>query len=568
MKLDSAGTRLWTYQGGTSGSDIAYAVVMTALGDVVTAGQTYGGLDGSRLWTYQAGTSNFERALGVDTDASGDIVVVGFTAGGLNGNSNSGNDDMFVLKLDSSLSQQWTYQTGTSGEDQALAVRIDSSGDIVVVGSSVTATATLTISTSLSATLTTVSTTRSTVSATATLTTTSAPATTDGGATAAAVEELVADTSASSMDIGFVVLIGIVSLMVGVGAGAWGVMRNARARAAVAPERGLKPCVVEVAVGKLPISQPQHWSDELIPLDQGWKLYPVDDATLKAIKAMFTVKSSKELGRGGGATSYDRAYSTLAVHCAWRIQHDCCWTKYAAERNKVLWHMNQIRRGGIALKPWTSRLEDANLAMPGTLYTEEVGERYLLHGTNPEPLLEVLHRGFTEKASLKGPFGAGIYLAEDPEKIDQHTRPDARTSGLEDLHPRLYRAFGNRRPDEDMFYCFIVRACCGACFQTEGLDKEGLRDKTTGRSVFLTPERRELSRVPGTSPSFSYHTLLVNPGTGTSHSAPLPATPHSPRHSPLRAVARVVGRVARFREIVVFAGDRVYPEYLVAYRRV
>ena len=125
---------------------------MTALGDVVTAGQTYGGLDGnsnagsgdifvtkldsagSRLWTYQAGTSNFETALGVDADAAGDIVVVGYTSGGLNGNSNSGNDDMFVLKLDSSLSQQWTYQTGTSGEDHALAVRIDSSGDVVVVG--------------------------------------------------------------------------------------------------------------------------------------------------------------------------------------------------------------------------------------------------------------------------------------------------------------------------------------------------------------------------------------------------------------------------------------------------
>ena len=51
VKLDSAGSRLWTYQGGTSGSDIAFAVVMTALGDVVTAGQTYGGLDGnSKRW--------------------------------------------------------------------------------------------------------------------------------------------------------------------------------------------------------------------------------------------------------------------------------------------------------------------------------------------------------------------------------------------------------------------------------------------------------------------------------------------------------------------------------------
>ena len=52
--------------------------------------------------------------------------------------------------------------------------------------------------------------------------------------------------------------------------------------------------------------------------------------------------------------------------------------------------------------------------MPGHLYSE-VGERYLLHGTSPNHLLDILEHGFSEKlASLKGLFGAGNYFAEAP----------------------------------------------------------------------------------------------------------------------------------------------------------
>lgn len=209
----------------------------------------------------------------------------------------------------------------------------------------------------------------------------------------------------------------------------------------------------------------------------------------------------------------------------------------------------RIRKNRLASDSWRSRLEDASSSLPGERF-DEVGERYLLHGTGPDHLLDILHQGFTEKlASLKGLFGAGNYLAEDPEKIDQYTRPDPglETPGLEEIHSRLYRAGGNYHPGEDMFYCFIVRATCGASLQISGLDQDDrLRDET-GRDVFLTPDRRELARVPGTSPAFSYHSLVVNLCTGKTSSK---------------------AAVARFREVVIFEGNRIYPEYLVAYKRV
>lgn len=56
----------------------------------------------------------------------------------------------------------------------------------------------------------------------------------------------------------------------------------------------------------------------------------------------------------------------------------------------------------------------ARRKMPGNLYSE-VGERYLLHGTSPDHLEDILRQGFSEKlASLKGLFGAGNYFAEAP----------------------------------------------------------------------------------------------------------------------------------------------------------
>ena len=51
--------------------------------------------------------------------------------------------------------------------------------------------------------------------------------------------------------------------------------------------------------------------------------------------------------------------------------------------------------------------------------------------------------------------------------------------------------------------------------------------------------QRELVDVPSSSPAVPFHSLLVELGV----------------------------KVARFREIVVFDGARVYPEYLLAYSR-
>ena len=71
---------------------------------------------------------------GVTTDSSGNIYVTGETGGGLDGNTHSGNNDIFLVKYDSSGTKQWTKQLGTSSGDGGVGVITDSSGNIYVTG--------------------------------------------------------------------------------------------------------------------------------------------------------------------------------------------------------------------------------------------------------------------------------------------------------------------------------------------------------------------------------------------------------------------------------------------------
>ena len=307
-------------------------------------------------------------------------------------------------------------------------------------------------------------------------------------------------------------------------------------------------CAEMLLVSKLPMNLPEYWKNmELKVMEHGWRAYPVDTAVLQTIKDIFVVRRPEELGKGRDALSYSSRYSGLEVHCAWRIENESAWQKFVAERQNVLRQMNQLRTNCIVLPAWESKVDAPSRDLPGQRF-KEVGERYLLHGTKPEKVLDIIHGGFNEKhASDRVVYGAGNYCADEPEKVDQYATPDAGPRGLEELHARLYPSegnVGNVHPGGDVFYCFLARVTCGACFQSRGLDRHLLKDAATGRDVYMTPARRELARIEGSSPSISYHTLVMHP-----------------------SMNRTGGHVERFREVIVFDGNRIYPEYLVAYRR-
>ena len=137
-----------------------------------------------------------------------------------------------------------------------------------------------------------------------------------------------------------------------------------------------------------------------------------------------------------------------------------------------------------------------------------------------------------------GSFGAGVYLTENAEKMDQYTFPDlpysAPPASLEELHSILYGTGEDsiRRPDEDVFYAFVVLACCGLPVRA----KDGLTDlDRRGSEVFATRDRRELTQISGSLVRF--RSLLAETGAA----------------------------LKRYREFVFFSGNRTHLGYLVAY---
>ena len=127
-----------------------------------------------------------------------------------------------------------------------------------------------------------------------------------------------------------------------------------------------------------------------------------------------------------------------------------------------------------------------------------------------------------------------MYLAEDAGKCDQYVRVDEKqqSSGeLEELHKRLYKEVPH--PGK-VYYIFVCRAAIGHHVSTTQMDKSAKCEH--GKPVFPV-SFRELAPVPGTT--IFHHSLLAD----------------------------VLKVKARFREIVVFHSNYIYPEYVIAYKR-
>lgn len=152
IKYSSIGKKIWARQIGTSSGEQALGIAIDISNDIYLTGYTLGGLDGNtssgsadiflvkynssgvKQWTKLLGTVNSDIGNGLAVDNSSNVYVTGVTNGELDGNSNSGSEDIFLVKFNSSGTKQWTKQFGTSDSDQGYAVTVDSSGYIYVTG--------------------------------------------------------------------------------------------------------------------------------------------------------------------------------------------------------------------------------------------------------------------------------------------------------------------------------------------------------------------------------------------------------------------------------------------------
>jgi hypothetical protein len=90
--------------------------------------------DGNELWSRQWGSAQQEVAIGVAVDGSGHVYVTGLSYGDLDGNNGAGSSDAFLTKLDDQGTRQWTRMLGSSADDSGNSVAVDGSGAILVAG--------------------------------------------------------------------------------------------------------------------------------------------------------------------------------------------------------------------------------------------------------------------------------------------------------------------------------------------------------------------------------------------------------------------------------------------------
>ncbi len=141
-----------TQQLGTTGNDIGRGIAVDGSTNIYLTGSTGGNLDGNisaglsdifltkfdssgqKLLTIQFGTTGDDIAYAVAVDSAGNVYIAGSTGGNLDGNISAGLSDIFLTKFNSAGQKLFTIQIGTPGIDFARGVAVDASGNIYVTG--------------------------------------------------------------------------------------------------------------------------------------------------------------------------------------------------------------------------------------------------------------------------------------------------------------------------------------------------------------------------------------------------------------------------------------------------
>ena len=151
-KYSSSGTKMWTKQFGSTGSDAVGGITIGMDGSLYLTGITDGSIDGltnsggndvfitkytqdgSKIWTKLLGTSVADSATSISTGIDGSIYIAGTTAGSLDGKINKGDTAGFIAKYSTDGAKIWVELIDTSSEDTALYVATSTDGSIYVTG--------------------------------------------------------------------------------------------------------------------------------------------------------------------------------------------------------------------------------------------------------------------------------------------------------------------------------------------------------------------------------------------------------------------------------------------------
>ena len=152
LKLDSNGNEIWTKLYGSAANEIPYSISIDNENNIFITGTATGTLNGQinngekdafvmklnsaggEIWTKIFGTELDDIAWGGTFDEN--VYLWGETHGNLNGEVNNylGNEDAYLIKLDSNGNEIWTTLIGTELNEEAWDISVDSDYSVYLVG--------------------------------------------------------------------------------------------------------------------------------------------------------------------------------------------------------------------------------------------------------------------------------------------------------------------------------------------------------------------------------------------------------------------------------------------------
>lgn len=142
IKTDSNGNVEWSKTYNTGLEDIAYSVLQTDDGGYVLAGSTYTAgtpyadfwlvktdSQGNQQWIKTFGGALSEEARSVVQTDDGGYLLAGYTK-----SFGAGNEDVWLVKVDSNGNEQWNQTFGGKNTDWAMSIQQTMEGGYIVAG--------------------------------------------------------------------------------------------------------------------------------------------------------------------------------------------------------------------------------------------------------------------------------------------------------------------------------------------------------------------------------------------------------------------------------------------------